>query len=93
MVAQIHDGQNANSPGPDRVEHAVSKLQAQATSHMATNDRPSLWILEDGIRAMSHVGDKRRAESWLFPIVVLRRIVELTLSQFVKRNDHSRKTR
>ena len=60
---------------------------------MAVNYGPGLRQLEDGVRATPYVGDKRRAKPWLLSVVVLRRIVELVLSKFVKREDHSRKPR
>jgi hypothetical protein len=47
-------------------------------------------MFDDGVRAALDVRDKRCAKPRLLLFVVLRRIIELTLSKLMKGDDHSR---
>ena len=85
---EIHDRENAQLSAGNRIEQSIRKSLAQSTPDRTMDDRARLRTFGDGFGTAPDLCDERRAKPSLFVLVVLGRVVEFVLSQFVESDVH-----
>jgi len=92
---QVHHSQDTDAVGPHPVDHGVWKPRNEPPSRLREDDRPGLRGFGDGADASCDFIKERGPEPWRFHLVIVRRLVQLTLSKAVerRRRPHLRRAR
>src|SRR5438552_580394 len=81
---EIHHRENPNAIRLDLVQKCVRKSPEKATTDRPTENRSRFGMSLDGLEAPVDLPEEGDAQSGLFKVVVLRRLVQLVFGESVK---------
>jgi hypothetical protein len=87
-TVKVHHGENSHFVVACGVEESVRKPPTQTTPNVVADQDSSLGMAGDGLGASTRLKKERRAQAALLVLVVLGRLVQLTLGQFVEGDGH-----
>lgn len=93
VTLQVHYGKYPNLIVASRIEHGIREPLAQPAADCAQNGRASLGVLDDRASAAPNFRKEGRAETDLFVLVILDRVVQLAFSKAVERDAHGLNSR